>query len=229
VEYTCGNQPAVVEYDWGKGHVVWWASSTPLENGSITRAHDLDLFLNSLGPREGKHFYWDESLHGEIRSDWSYAVSPALHMLQIGLAVLGLLVLFSFSRRSGPVRELKLPPRTTPVEFLDALGSLYKSAGASATAVSVAWERFRRRALHLCGMRPQRMDAAEVAAVVRRRFPHADESLENDLAACEEAAGNEALHPREALRLVQLLTAHLQKLDAAAGSGVSGVSGARSS
>ncbi len=35
VEYSCAGQPAVVEYDWGKGHVVWWASSTPLENGSL--------------------------------------------------------------------------------------------------------------------------------------------------------------------------------------------------
>ncbi len=78
VEYSCAGQPAVVEYDWGKGHVVWWASSTPLENGSLTRANNLDLLLNSLGPREGHHFYWDESLHGEIRSVWSYAGGPAL-------------------------------------------------------------------------------------------------------------------------------------------------------
>ncbi len=89
VEYSCAGQPAVVEYDWGKGHVVWWASSTPLENGSLARAHNLDLLLNSLGPREGHHFYWDESLHGEIRSVWSYAAGPALNMLWIGLAVLG--------------------------------------------------------------------------------------------------------------------------------------------
>jgi MoxR-like ATPase len=42
----------VVEYAREKGHVVWWASSTPLENGSLARAHDLDLLLNSLGTRE---------------------------------------------------------------------------------------------------------------------------------------------------------------------------------
>src|SRR5205814_3968446 len=24
VQYSCAGQPAVVEYDWGKGHVVWW-------------------------------------------------------------------------------------------------------------------------------------------------------------------------------------------------------------
>jgi hypothetical protein len=232
VQYDCAGQPAVVEYDWGDGHVVWWGSSTPLENGSLTRAQNLDLFLNSLGPRDGKQFYWDESLHGEIRSTWSYASGPALRMLEIGIPILVILVLFSFSRRSGPVRELPPPVRATPIEFLEALGSLYKNAGAASTAVAVAWERFRRRALWLCGMRVQRMDAAEVAAVVRRRFPKADASLEADLDSCEQAAANEALNPKEALRLVQLLSAHVEKLDAMAGRGsraneVSGAGGAR--
>jgi hypothetical protein len=221
VQYDCAGQPAVVEYDWGKGHVVWWASATPLENGSLTRAQDLELFLNSLGPREGKRFYWDESLHGEIRSNWSYASGPALRMLQFGLPVLAFLILFSFSRRSGPVRELPPPVRATPVEFLEALGSLYKNAGAASTAVTVAWERFRRHALWLCGMRVQKMSAEDLAAVVRRRFSAADESLEADLIACEEATGNDALSPRDALRVVQLLAAHAEKLDQLARPGTS--------
>jgi hypothetical protein len=219
VQYDCAGQPAVVEYGWGDGHVVWWASSTPLENSSLTRAQNLDLFLNSLGPREGKHFYWDESLHGEIRSTWSYAGGPALRMLAIGIPALVILVLFSFSRRSGPVRELPPPSRAAPVEFLEALGSLYKNAGAASTAVAVAWERFRRHALWLCGVRGQRMEAAEVAAVVRRRFPKVDHSLEADLAACEEAAREDALHPKEGLRLVQLLASHAEQLDAMASRG----------
>lgn len=215
VDYSCAGQPAVVEYDWDKGHVVWWASSTPLENGSLARAQDLEFFLNSLGPRQGRRFYWDESLHGEIRSNWSYAGGPALRILQFGLPVLAGLVLFSFSRRSGPVRELPPPVRATPIEFLEALGSLYRNAGAASTAVSVAWERFRRRALHLCGMRMQRMDAAKVAAVLRRRFPAADPALEADLMACENAVSNESLSQREALRWVQVLAGHLEKLEAA--------------
>jgi Domain of unknown function (DUF4350) len=229
VQYDCAGQPAVVEYKWGDGHVVWWASSTPLENGSLTRAQNLDLLLNSLGPRQNKRFYWDESLHGEIRSTWSYAGGPALFMLELGIPLLAIFVLFSFSRRSGPVRELPPPVRATPIEFLEALGSLYKNAGAASTAVAVAWERFRRHALWLCGMRMQRMDAAEVAAVVRRRFPKADKSLEADLDSCEQATGNDAVNPKEALRLVQLLSAHLEELDAMAsrGSGVSGVSAVR--
>jgi len=215
VDYSCTGQPAVVEYDWSKGHVVWWASSTPLENASLSRAHDLDLLLNSLGPREGHHFYWDESLHGEVRSTWSYAYGTAWNLLWWGLAALGLLVVLSFSRRSGPVRELPPPARATPIEFLEALGSLYRNAGAASTAVAIAWERFRRQTLRICGRRGQPMDAAELAAVIRRRFPQAGASLEADLAACEEAGRDESIAPREALRLIQKLHGHRKKLVAA--------------
>lgn len=224
VDYSCAGEPAVVEYDWGKGHAVWWASSTPLENGSLARANDLDLLLNSLGPRQGHHFYWDESLHGEIHSTWSYASGPAWNMLWIGLAVLGLLVVLSFSRRSGPVRELPAAVRTTPIEFLDALGSLYRNAGAASTAVAVALERFRRHVLRLCGMRAKQMNAAELAAMLRRRFPQTDAALEADLKACEEAAWGETVTPREALKLVQKLHGHEETLRAAAKPGAATLS-----
>jgi hypothetical protein len=212
VEYSCAGNPAVVEYGWGKGHIVWWASSTPLENGSISRAHNLDLLLNSLGPRAGHHFYWDESLHGDLRSTWSYASGPSWTLLWIGLAGMALLVILSFSRRSGPVRDLPPPTRATPIEFLEALGTLYRNAGAASTAVSIAWERFRRQSLRLCGQRAGKVGAAELAAVIRRRFPQADNSLENDLAACEEAAWADAVNPRQALKLIQTLDGHYKQL-----------------
>ena len=216
IQYGCAGQPAVVEYEYGKGHVVWWASATPLENGSLSRGSNLDLLLNSIGPREGHHFYWDESLHGDVRSDWSYASGPARNLLIFGLPVLGMLIVFSFSRRSGPMRELPQAPRAAPIEFLDALGSLYRNAGASSTALAVALERFRRQALRLCGLRPGPMAAAELAAVIRRRFPNADAELEADLIASEEATWSESLDPRTALKLIQALHMHQKKLIEAA-------------
>jgi hypothetical protein len=226
VEYSCAGQPAVVEYDWGKGHVVWWASATPLENGSLSRANNLDFFLNSLGPREGRRFYWDESLHGEVRSNWSYASGPSLTLLRFGLPLLGLLVVLSFSRRSGPVRELPAPARAAPIEYLEALGALYNKGGAASTAVGVAWERFRRQALRLCGLSAQPMAASELTVVIRRRFPQAEESLEADLAACEEAAWGETVTPRQALKLIQSLDAHRRAFVAAVKPGSSGVNAA---
>ena len=216
VEYACTAQPSVVEYDWGKGHVVWWASATPLENGSLARAHDLDLLLNSIGPRAGHHFYWDESLHGDVRTAFSYVAGPSWTMLWFGLPVLAVLVILSFSRRSGPVRELPPAVRATPIEFLEALGSLYRNAGASSIAVAIALERFRRKVLRLCGLRGKQMAIADLAATLRRRFPQTDPTLEADLAACEEAARSEAIAPRDALKLIQKLYAHQEKIAATA-------------
>ncbi len=219
VEYDCAGEPAVVEYDQGAGHVVWWASSTPLENGSIGRDGNLALFLNALGPRAERRFYWDESLHGETRSEWFYAGGAAMNLLLAGLAAIGMLVVFSFSRRSGPVRDLPEPARATPVEFLEALGSLYAKAGAAATAVELAYERFRRRVGELCGLKGQQMSAAELGAALRRRFPQAGADLEEDLAACEEAAANDRLAPKRALTLVQALDRHGELLAAVARAG----------
>jgi len=215
IQYDCAGQPTVVEYDYGSGHVVWWASSTPLENGSLARAGNFDLLLNSLGPREGHHFYWDESLHGDVRSEWSYVSGPTVALLWTGLILISILIVFSFSRRSGPVREMPPPARATPIEFLEALGSLYRSAGASSTAVTIAWERFRRYALRLCGLRQASVGAEELAAAIRRRFPNADLSLEADLATCEDARLNEKIEPRAALKVIQLLHHHRQMLAAA--------------
>jgi len=219
IEYSCAGQPAVVEYNYGAGHVVWWASSTPLENGSLARAANFDLLLNSLGPREGHQFYWDESLHGDIRTEWSYVSGPTVALLWTGMILIAILVVFSFSRRSGPMREMPPPARATPIEFLDALGSLYRGAGASSTAVTIAWERFRRHALRLCGLRQAPVSAAELAADIRRRFPQADAQLEADLAACEEARLNERIEPRAALKIIQTLHRHRRQLAAASGMG----------
>jgi hypothetical protein len=95
---------------------------------------------------------------------------------------------------------------------LEALGSLYRKAGAASTVIAIAWERFRRQTLRLCGLRGQQMSAAEVAIVIRRRFPQADASLEADLAACEEASMGESITPRAAFKLIQRLHLHRQEL-----------------
>jgi hypothetical protein len=215
VQYNCTGNPSVVEYNEGKGHVVWWAGSTPLENGSISRAGNLNLFLNTLGARDGHQFYWDESLHGDVNTAWFFARGPALYLLWGGLAGIGLLIVFSFSRRRGPLRDLPLPVRATPVEFLEALGSLYAEAGASSTAVELAYERFRRKVGDLYGLKGARMSAEDLGVALRRRFPQAGKDLEKNLADCEEAMRNDKLLPKRALVLVQALSRYSEEFEAA--------------
>ena len=106
--------------------------------------------------------------------------------------------------------------RATPVEFLEALGSLYAEAGASSTAVELAYERFRRRMGDLCGLKGAKMSAEELSLALRRRFPQAAPELEKDLADCEAAATNDKLQPKNALALVQALSRHSELLIAVA-------------
>jgi hypothetical protein len=222
--YTCAGQPVVVEYPIGQGQAVWWASSTPLENGSISRGQNLELLLNSIGPAQGQHIYWDESLHGRAHTPWDYVRGPVWPLLSFGSLALTLLVVFSHSRRSGPVRALPQPPRTTPIEFLDALGSLYRSTGAASTAMQIAWERFRTQSARLTGLtgptsksgqsgKPNsELDARQIAAAIERRYGVLAIEMEPDLIAAEEACADENLKPRRALQLVQALRRHEETL-----------------
>jgi len=219
--YTCAGQPVVVEYAFGKGRAIWWASSTPLENGSILRGKNLELLLNSIGPQQNQHIYWDESLHGHINTPWDFVSGPVWPLLSFGALALTLLVVFSFSRRSGPVRALPQPPRTTPIEFLDALGSLYRSTGASATAMQIAWERFRTQAARMTGLTgptgksgkaSSDLNASQITQAIERRFGAIASTMEPDLIAAEEACWEDHLKPNRALELVQALRRHEETL-----------------
>ena len=211
--YSCAGQPVVVELPIGQGHAIWWASSTPLENGSIQRGQNLELFLNSIGPAQSHHIYWDESLHdARAATPWDFVSGPIWPLLSFGALGLVLLTIFSFSRRSGPVRPLPQAPRTTPIEFLDALGSLYRSTGAASTALQIAWDRFRTQAAHLTGQRNLKLSASEVAANIERRFGPAGAGMETDLIAAEEACSDETLKARRALELVRALRRHEETL-----------------
>jgi hypothetical protein len=68
----------------------------------------------------------------------------------------------------------------------------------------------------LCGLQGAKMSASELGVALRRRFPQAPESLEKDLAECEEALGNDTLQPKKALALVQALSRDGEALDRAA-------------
>jgi hypothetical protein len=85
--------------------------------------------------------------------------------------------------------------------------------------VAIAWERFRRHALRLCGLRPDPLSATDLSIAIRRRFAEAEPGLESDLIACEEASKDENLEPRKALKLVQALHHHQQVLSRLAKTG----------
>jgi hypothetical protein len=161
-----------------------------------------------------------------------------LPLLSVGALGLALLVVFSYSRRSGPVRPLPRTPRTTPIEFLEALGALYRSTGAATTAMQIAWERFRAQAALLTGQRlnpgriaaqhQSQLDARQLAAAIERRFGAAGAGMEADLVDAEEACWDESLKPRSALALIQTLRRHEETLRNATSRPVAGASASNS-
>jgi hypothetical protein len=214
-QYNCGKGAIVVTYAVGKGQVVWWASSGPLENVSLLRGGNLDLLLNSIGsgvPGE-KRIVWDESLHGDVRSLSSYTAGTPVRLMWLQAVLIALLLLLSLGRRSGPLRAFAETPRTTPVEFIESLGALYERASASNTAVAIAYERFRHQLERRGGFAPAetQLAAPELAAAIRTRLHYNHPELTADLAACEGASYGE-LSRRRALELVQALHDHSERL-----------------
>ena len=209
--YLCNHEAVVVTYSVGKGQVVWWADSLPLENAGISRGDNLSLLLNSVGP-PGTRVVWDESLHlgGDV-SLWSYARGTPLHLVWGQLAVVAFLLLVSYGRRSGPLRPDPVTPRASSLEFVQSLGSLYHRAGATNTAVTIAYQQFRHVAEKQAGVGAT-LDAAQASSVIARRFRYDEKVLTADLAAAEGAAYARPLTERRALTLVQALSDHQQRL-----------------
>jgi hypothetical protein len=143
----------------GDGEAIWWAAPTPLSNSHIATRDNFQLLLNVVGPPDARTILWDEHYHGHARSLWSYIARTPLAwgLAQLGLAAVA--AVLTFSRRQGPVRAAVTDVRTSPVEFVEMLGALYRRAGARTAAVSAARTRFRRTVGSLCGIPPQSGDA----------------------------------------------------------------------
>lgn len=209
--YRCGKDPVVVTFPMEKGTVVWWASASPLENGTIGQEGNLALLLNSIGPRATTRVVWDESLHGAVPSLLSWTAGTVLPWVwwQFGLA--SLLLVFSFSRRSGPRRPDPVVMRAAPLEFAQSLGGLYQKAGAANVAVVVAYQDFRLRLEKKAGIAMQ-MPAEMAAETVLRRYPQRPE-VAKVISMAADATEEIRMTERDALHLVQALQEAEQKLN----------------
>lgn len=204
IAYRCGKDAVVVTWPSGKGTVVWWSSASPLENANIADAGNMALLLNSVGPRANAQILWDESLHGALPSIWSYASGTVLPLVWWQCAIIALLLLFSFSRRSGPLRPDPIVRRAAPLEFVRSLGSLYRKAAATNVAVSIAYQAFRLRLQRVAGIAVRAAPEAAMAGMMRR-YPQTDPELANVLEAAEKITSGSPVNEKSALRLIILL------------------------
>jgi hypothetical protein len=212
VAQRCGSAAAVVVYPVAKGEVIWWASATPLTNSGLRQDGNLRLLLASVGGRN-RTIYFDEYLHGFSGNPWTAARGTPLKGILAQLGCVAVLLLFSFSRPSGPRRALVQPPRTSPLEFVESMGSLYSGARASSVAVGAARRGLTDFLMHEGGVPREtlRSGPQATAAAVRARFGIDATAIAEDLEAAQQAEYDQ-LRPREALALVRRLNAHRVRL-----------------
>jgi hypothetical protein len=209
--YDRKGKPGVVWYRYGKGQVIWWAIASPMSNGSIQGKGNLALFLNSVGPSTS-HVLWDEYFHGMRRSLSSYFAETPLPWAGLQIACAFAAALFTFSRRSGPIRMPTGESRLSPLEFVDTLGSLYQSAHAAPAAVEIAYQRLRLSLLRRLGM-PAKAKLPELCQAAADRLGWPANTLFNTLSDAERAMRDINLENTEALELVGELHGYLDRMD----------------
>jgi hypothetical protein len=211
VHYADDNRPILVSYKVGNGEVIWWAASTPLTNAAITKSGNLALLLNSLGSATDVQVFWDEYFHGYRSSFTGYLYEkPVIFgLLQCGLVFAALL--FTFSRRNGPIHPPEGPSRLSPLEFVHTLGRLYHRAHAAHSALAVPYARFRMMATRQLGINPD-VPAPELARALNGRLRLKDDALGDLLEQIENALRSPELSEKYALTLAQQLAQHTQAL-----------------
>jgi hypothetical protein len=214
VEERCGNEAVVVRYPYGRGQAVWWSSPMPLTNAGLNAGSgddaSLTLTLTSLGPVQTgggrRTVLFDEYLHEERESlDDLLSGLPWGALGWQSLAAAGLLVL-SFGRRRGPLREPAAVPRTSPLEFADSMGRLYKKARAVEAPVAAARTQTMRFLAEQCGLSHEqlRRPPEEIAEELAGRLGGDWTALGQHLTAAASALDS-APTSKLALKLVQAL------------------------
>jgi hypothetical protein len=218
VEERCGNEAVVVRYPYGRGEAVWWSSPMPLTNAGLNAGSDtgsgddasLTLTLASLGPVQAvggrRTVLFDEYLHEERESlDDLLSGLPWGALGWQSLAAAGLLVL-SFGRKRGPLREPAAVPRTSPLEFADSMGRLYERAGATEAPLAAARARTMRFLAEECGLSHEmlRQTPEAIAETLAARIGGDWTALAAHLEAAT-SMGERARTGKLALKLVQAL------------------------
>src|SRR6266481_3748158 len=209
--YADEGRPIVVSYKVGRGEVIWWAASTPLSNAAIGKSGDLALLLNSLGEPGEVQVLWDEYFHGYGSAAGAYLGEKPIVFGLLQCLLIFIALVFTYSRRSGPVRPWSEASRLSPLEFVHTLGKLYRRAKAVHSALEIPYARFRMQATRQLGINVD-IPAAELARALKSRLRYTNDALEELFMEIESALREPELTEARALALVQKLNQHSMNL-----------------
>jgi hypothetical protein len=230
VAQRCGlgetSSAVVVQQHVGRGTATWWSAATPLSNQGLHRPASVRLLLASLAPFGqaqtaptvvARTILFDESLHGDAGAGGPGPLQGLpLPLLWTQVGLVALLLVWSFSRRHGPVRPALVTARTSPLEFAQSMGALYSRGGATSAPLAAAELRLRRVLSTLAGVPRSALDSGPQAIVIALKSRHGEhmlwtaigDHLQEAARAKEidaEAAAPSRKRLQEALRLVRAM------------------------
>jgi hypothetical protein len=210
--YGTDDTAAVVTYDFGKGKVIWWGSSSPITNARLRESGNLGAFVNSVGPAKGVRVLWDEYFHGSHGSLLDYLARTPLYWgaLQFGLVFLATLA--TFSRRQGPISVPVNPSRLSSLEFVETLGDLYSSAHAASAAVRIAVQRLRFQLSRQLGL-PANASSADLASSAAKSLSWNEHEFAATLASADQAMKAAKWNDRDTLQIIQQIFDYAGRLE----------------
>ncbi len=222
VSQLCGEDAVVVSYRHGAGEAIWWSSERPMSNRGLKDDASLKLMLASVGGPD-RRVLFDEYFRGQQASIWDTTRGLPIREISWQCGVVALLLVLSFGRRSGPIRLPVRLPRSSPVEFAESMGQLYRRAGATEAAVDGARRRLLRFLEEQCGVPREVLRSTPQAIVeaVEERLGGRWRSLGEHLTQASQAEHGE-VKLTSALELVKALDRDQRDLAEAIRSGVAG-------
>jgi len=193
----------VVSYKVGDGSVVWWASAWPLENAGIREKNNLELLLNSTSGY--KRVLWDEFYQDEHKQTAGHKPVRAYSWALAQILLIGIVVVLTYSRRSGPLVPLVEESRLSPLEFVETLGNAFRRAESTSVAVDIAFQRFRQIAARRLGIRGT-SNPAEIVDAMSQHGIRLSASTAELVRQSESATGDAALTEKAALEYVRALS-----------------------
>lgn len=202
--YGESDKPVVVEYKIGEGKVLWLADPTPLANAGLREPGNLAFLLAAVGGPEQNQVLWDEYVHGYESSGVASKTHGLIGWIGFQVLVIALAILFTYSRRSGPVWIPEGEVRLSPLEFVRTLGSLYEQANAGAVAVEISYQRFRYLLTRRLGLSVN-SNVDELDRAVKERGALPVRGFADTLTECDSYRYDPNVPASTALRLVQTL------------------------
>lgn len=210
--YAAADAVGVASARFGAGRAIWWTGSDPMLNRLAVADGHMELLLDAIGADRSRRVIWNEFYHGHGRSFWSYIAGTPVVALVAQMGAITLIALLTYGRRRGPVRPSIVEQRTSVLEFVDALGALYRKAGAASGAVEIGLGRARRVLAGLGGHSTVAPNE-QIASAAGARLGLAADEIAATLDSGAAAAIDPSLRGPAALGIVQRLQALCAKVE----------------